>query len=194
MRKTFVLDTNVLLFDSQAILKFGQNDVVIPITVIEEVDRFKKDLNEIGRNARQFSRAMDELRRKGNLAKGVELENKGHLRVDLIRSDNELPSELINDKADNRILAVAYNEMKVHGPDSVLFVTKDTNLRIKADALGIPADDYEASKVSPEAVRYYLDRHQLSLRDLRDAINIFGEDAAMEPIRKIEKLMKDSAD
>ncbi|MBP7844903.1 MAG: PhoH family protein [Proteobacteria bacterium] len=150
MRKTFVLDTNVLLFDAQAIFKFGDNDVVIPITVIEEIDRFKKDLNENGRNARHFSRMMDELRRKGgSLSQGVKLE-KGSLRVDLIQGDSDLPSELIHDKADNRILAVAYHELKSLGPDKVVFITKDTNLRIKADALGIPADDYEATKVSIE--------------------------------------------
>src|SRR5687768_3108202 len=133
MPKVFVLDTNVLLFDPQAVYKFGEHEVVIPITVIEEIDRFKKDLNENGRNARQFSRMMDELRALGHLSKGVKLSNGGTLRVDLLQSVQELPEELHEDKADNRILAIAYAEMKLKGSE-VHFITKDTNLRIKADA------------------------------------------------------------
>lgn len=151
MQKIFVIDTNILLFDPQALHKFGDNQVVIPITVIEEIDRFKKDLNENGRNARQFSRMMDELRTKGSLQKGVKLPSGGSLRVDLLQNiSHELPNELHGDKADNRILSIAYQEVKKHGPDKVSFITKDTNLRIKADALGIPAEDYESNSVSIE--------------------------------------------
>lgn len=150
MSQTFVLDTNVILFDPQSIYKFGASHVVIPITVIEEMDRFKKDLNEVGRNARQFSRMLDELRKKGHLSEGVELENGGTLRVDLVQEVPELPDELVSEKADNRILAIAYAEMRSHGPEKVSFITKDTNLRIKADALGIPAEDYESTNVSIE--------------------------------------------
>ncbi|NCN27237.1 PhoH family protein [bacterium] len=150
MRKTFVLDTNVLLFDSQAIYKFGDNDIVIPITVIEELDRFKKDLNENGKNARQFSRMMDDLRAKGSLAAGVTLDNKSVVRVDLLQDIGDLPKELFDDKADNRILAAAFAAVKKVGAENVTMITKDTNLRIKSDALGIPASDYEASSVSIE--------------------------------------------
>lgn len=81
MKKTYILDTNVLLHDPQAIFRFEENDVVIPITVIEEVDHFKKDLNEIGRNARHTSRLLDELREKGRLVDGVPLESGGRLKV-----------------------------------------------------------------------------------------------------------------
>ncbi len=81
MLKSFVFDTNVLLYDPQAILNFQENNIVIPITVIEEIDHFKKDLNEIGRNARYFSRFLDKLRHRGKLAQGVKLENGGNLRV-----------------------------------------------------------------------------------------------------------------
>lgn len=148
--KVFVIDTNVLLFDAQALYKFGENEVVIPITVIEELDRFKKDLNENGRNARHFSRMMDELRAKGSLAKGVALPGGGTLRVDLMQSQTGMPAELLNDIPDNRILATAFKEVQKHGAPNVHFVTKDTNLRIKADALGIPAEDYESTNVPIE--------------------------------------------
>ncbi|MGW8313034.1 MAG: PIN domain-containing protein, partial [Desulfuromonadales bacterium] len=83
MRKTYILDTNVLLHDPQALFHFEDNDLVIPMTVIEEIDRFKKELSETGRNARQFSRIMDALRAKAKLIDGVVLETGGHLRVDL---------------------------------------------------------------------------------------------------------------
>jgi len=150
MQKIFVLDTNVILFDPQAIYKFQNHQVVIPITVIEEIDHFKKDLNENGRNARQFSRIMDDLRKKGQLSKGVPINDGGNLRVDLLHGRVQLPMELKSDVADNRIVAIAYEAMKEHGPDKVCFITKDTNLRIKSDALGIPAEDYETSSVPIE--------------------------------------------
>jgi len=149
-KKTFVLDTNVLLFDAQAIYKFNDNDVVIPISVIEEIDRFKKDLNEVGRNARQFSRNLDNLRSKGSLSTGIKIETGGTLRVELNDENLQLPSMLTGEKADNRILAVAYNLLKKKSAKAVVFITKDTNLRLKADALGIPAEDYETSQVSIE--------------------------------------------
>jgi PhoH-like ATPase len=143
-KKTFVLDTNVLLFDPLAILKFGANDIVIPITVIEEVDRFKKDLNENGRNARQVSRFLDEMRRKGNLLDGVMLDNKGTLYVDLPdEKPVDLPMAFESNKADNIILATALKHKKIDSRKTVVFVTKDINLRIKADLLGIRAVDYE---------------------------------------------------
>ncbi len=150
MKKTFVLDTNVLLHDPQALYKFEENDLVIPITVIEEIDRFKKDLNEKGRNARQISRILDSFRKKGNkLIEGVVLEKGGMLRVELYTREamTRLPPELQVDRGDNRILAVAL-DIKEKGETSVIFVTKDTNLRIKADAVGVTAEDYESDKVS----------------------------------------------
>jgi PhoH-like ATPase len=149
LRKAFVLDTNVLLFDPQAIHKFGANDVVIPIVVVEEVDRFKKEMSENGRHARMFSRMIDELRADGELSKGVKLPNGGLLSVEF-ESGHPLPSDLPMDKADNRMLALAMALKKEQPKRPVIFVTKDANLRIKADALGVTAEDYEPSSVEPE--------------------------------------------
>lgn len=147
MKKYFVLDTNVLLHDVNSLFAFQDNDVVIPIIAIEELDRFKKDLNEIGRNARQVSRILDKFRAQGPLFKGIGLENGGTLRVFIQSSkSNSLPPELIFNKADNQILSVAM-ELKEKGKQPVCLVTKDTNLRIKADALGISARDYESDKI-----------------------------------------------
>jgi PhoH-like ATPase len=149
LRKAFILDTNVLLFDPQALFKFGNNDIVIPIVVVEEIDRFKREMSENGRHARLFSRLIDEMRADGELSRGVKLPNGGILTVEL-GGNQPLPLELQMDKADNRILAVAISLKKEHPKRPVVFVTKDVNLRIKADALGITAEDYEPSSVEPD--------------------------------------------
>ena len=81
LKKIYVLDTNVLLYDADSLFSFQENDVVIPVVVIEEMDRFKKDLNETGRNARLVSRRLDELRKQKGLSQGVQLKNGGTLRV-----------------------------------------------------------------------------------------------------------------
>ena len=145
MSKIFVLDTNVLLYDPQAIYKFGENQVVIPMTVIEEMDRFRKDENETGRNAIQVSRFLDDLRRKGQLSAGIALETGGSLRVVVYDEKvmKGLPPELREERGDNRILAVALDVKVKSGNSPVIFVTKDTHLRILADVLGLVAEDYD---------------------------------------------------
>ncbi|MCP9848652.1 PhoH family protein [Cyanobium sp. Morenito 9A2] len=154
MRKTFVLDTNVLLHDPRALTRFEDNDVVIPIEVVEEIDRFKRDPSEKGRNARQVSRLLDGLRQRGNLADGVEIDDVHHgtLKVVFCRSEtlSQLPPELKGGNGDNNILAVALEQrlQEVMGSKPpVVLVTKDTNLRIKADAVGLIAQDYSTDKV-----------------------------------------------
>ena len=153
MRKTFVLDTNVLLHDPQALTRFEDNAVVIPIEVVEEIDRFKRDPSEKGRNARQISRLLDGLREKGNLADGVSIDaNGGTLQVVFCRSETlaQLPPELKGGNGDNNILAVALEQLRsglIADQPPVVLVTKDTNLRIKADAVGLTAQDYTTDKV-----------------------------------------------
>lgn len=148
MKRTFVLDTNVLLHDPSAILRFKDNDVVLPITVIEELDRFKKQPEMTGRNARQVSRTLDIFRQQGHLIEGVSINNGGVLKVALCSREtlSSLPVELEHGNGDNAILAVALEMKRVCQCDVVL-VSKDTNLRIKADAVGLDAEDYETDKV-----------------------------------------------
>lgn len=148
MKKIFVIDTNVLLHDPNGIWQFEDNDVVLPIAVIEELDRFKKQPEMTGRNAREVSRNLDQLRQKGHLTKGVSLDNGGTLRVALCDRETltELPPALNGDSADNSILAVAL-QCKKQCECPVIVVSKDTNLRIKADALGLNAADYETDKI-----------------------------------------------
>lgn len=150
-RKKVVLDTNVILFDALALLKFGEADIHIPISVIEEVDRFKRDQGENGRNARQFSRFVDVLRAKGSLAQGVQLDNSDayvYINTDLLFAG--MPTELDHVKADNRILMTALALQKQHPRSKVELISKDINLRIKADVYGIIAKDFEPANVSQE--------------------------------------------
>lgn len=152
MKKIFVLDTNVLLHDPNAMLRFQDNDVVLPMTIIEELDRFKKQPEMTGRNARQVSRNLDRLRQKGHLTEGIPLNGgSGVLRVALChrKTLQELPAELEGDQGDNAILAVAL-ELKRQCQCPVVLISKDTNLRIKADALDLRAEDYETDKVDVE--------------------------------------------
>ena len=150
-RKTYVLDTNVLLHDPNSLYAFEEHEVVIPIKIIEEVDRFKKDLTEVGRNARQISRILDQLRLEHGrpLSQGIFLESGGSIRVDLCEGV-EVTWRWADKEhlADNLLLALA-NELNNNAqrPGLVIVVTKDTNLRIKANALGIRAEDYEHGKV-----------------------------------------------
>ena len=148
MKKIFVIDTNVILHDPDAIFQFEDNDIILPIAVIEELDRFKKQPEMIGRNARHASRNLDNLRQQGHLTTGIELEHGGILKVALCdrHTLKELPPELSGDLADNSILAVAL-QIKQQCQCPVILVSKDTNLRIKADALGLNAADYETDKV-----------------------------------------------
>lgn len=147
MKKNFILDTNVLLHDPGAIFAFEENNVVIPIYVIEEIDKFKRDLNELGRSAREVSRSLDELRKLAPLSEGVDLDNGGNLRVGF--TDRQLPSRFVQAEhsMDNRILAVAM-ECKDKEPDSpAILVTKDVNLRIRANALGLDSEDYDHDRM-----------------------------------------------
>ena len=146
-RKTYVLDTNVLLHNPDTLFSFKENSVVIPFAVIEEIDNQKKRQDEVGRNARVVSRMLDEMRASGRLSEGVELPNGGRLLIELNHSDIiSFPKGLDPGKYDNRILAVAYNLSK-EKKSFVTLVTKDLNLRIKADVLGVYAEDFYNDKV-----------------------------------------------
>lgn len=151
MKKVFILDTNILLNNPLSIYQFDDNDVVIPISVIEEIDNFKKDMSDIGRNAREVSRMMDKMRNRGNLSSGIPIfedrKDSGMLFVYLGQNMDILP-ELLASNTDNHILAIGLTLQNQFGDKrKVSIITKDTNLRIKADAFGLAAEDFEADKV-----------------------------------------------
>ncbi|MCX8018849.1 MAG: PIN domain-containing protein, partial [Rhodocyclaceae bacterium] len=147
-KKIFVLDTNVILSDPKAIFNFEENDIVIPLVVIEELDKFKKDMNQIGLAARAFARYIDSVRKRGSLLTGVQLKEGGTIRID-IASKMDLPNlDLGGPVSDNIILSSAYRVMKENPGTPVVLVTKDINMRIKADALGIQAETYKNETVN----------------------------------------------
>ncbi len=173
MKKVFILDTNILLNAPDSIFKFDDNDVVIPISVIEEIDTFKKDLSENGRNAREVSRILDKLRQRGTLSSGVKLfperPDSGSIFIYLGHNMEILP-ELLADGTDNHILAIALTLQKQFGEGrNVIIITKDSNLRIKADAFGIQAEDFEADKVDVDELYKGYSTHKVSA----DVINRF---------------------
>lgn len=181
-KKTYILDTNVLLHDAMSLFNFEDNEVILPLAVIEELDRFKKDGGETGRNARQVSRHLDRLRTQGVLTNGgVELEGGGRLRVVFSGSLSleVLPPELRAATVDNQVLAMARSEA-ARGGRTVVVVTKDTNLRIKAHAVGLPAEDYETDKVSfddlyPGARELAVSAEQIDRFYRDDSLPIEGE-------------------
>jgi PhoH-like ATPase len=153
--KNYILDTNVLLHDPNALLNFEENHVVIPIEVIEEIDRFKRESSELGQNARQVSRMLDGFRGEGSLSEGVKLPNGGELKIAFYKNGNGSgnghangDSHIVNgNSVDNRILLLAANVQKHQPKNATILVSKDINLRIKADALGLQAEDYETDRV-----------------------------------------------
>jgi PhoH-like ATPase len=143
--KTFVIDTNVFIHRPDAILSFKENEVVIPLWVLEELDRLKTFSDEKGRNARHAIRFLDAASRSGKLSEGVKLENGTILRVAMSHG-NSMPQGFLEDKTDNKIILAAY-ELQQQGRQ-VFFVSKDINARVKATALGLKAVDYEKQKVN----------------------------------------------
>ena len=145
--KNYVLDTNVLLHDARAIFAFADNDVVIPIYVIEEIDTFKKDLSELGRNARTIARLLDQARQDGGLSKPQPLDNGGTVQVVLSKNPPKNPS-YDSRSMDQRILEVALEVRDAFPDRPTILVTKDVNMRIRGDALGLVTVDYEPESIS----------------------------------------------
>ena len=182
MKKNYILDTNVLLHDPNAILHFEDNTVVIPISVIEEIDQFKRDQTELGRNARHVSHLLDDLRARGRLCDGVALDNGGRLRVALGPDTGEHAPH--SGYADREILELA-RRMAKESPEPCIVVSKDINLRIQADSMGTEAQDYETDRVdinelylghsdlelSPESMQTFADQGMLPYEGLPRAPN-----------------------
>jgi PhoH-like ATPase len=146
--KHFVLDTNVLLHNPAALFMFKDNEVIIPFDVIEELDKFKTNNDDLGRNARSVIRHLDRLRQAGNLSEGVRVpETGGSVRV-VLEEDQKLCPGLTVNTADNRIICCAFG-LQQEGKH-VVFISKDINARIKSDTMGILTEDFEAQKVDFE--------------------------------------------
>ena len=170
MKKHFVLDTNVLLHSPACLKQFGDNTVVIPVDVIEELDKFKSGNDELGRNARAVIRALDEARGRGPLGTGAPINDEGGLVLVDLKPVCLLEDGLRDDTPDNRIVSVAYRLKREGVP--VTFISKDVNMRVKADALGMAAEDFETDKAPP------VDDMRLGWRSVE------AERAAIEDLRR----------
>ncbi len=161
-KKTYVLDTSVYLTDSHCIDSFGNNDIVIPLKVLEEIDKHKKRQDSVGSQARSIIRKLDALRDKGSLSKGVRIE-KG-MGIVKVKSYNPLclPDDLDLEDSDNQIIATALSEQEVV-PKSrkVVVVSRDINMRVKCDALGLLTEDYQAEQVVDHAEGLYTGRAEI---------------------------------
>ena len=151
--KNYVIDTNVLIQAPNALWAFQENRIVIPLVVVEELDHLKKAEGEKGANARKVIRCLEQLRHQGDLLKGVRIGQEGILRIEKNFVYVELPEELPDDRADNRILQVCVG-MREKEKDPVILVTKDLLLRLKAQLLGIQAEDFEAEQVEEQKLQY----------------------------------------
>ena len=146
-KKTYVLDTNVYLTDAESIMSFSNNDILVPLKVLDEIDKHKKRQDVVGLQARNTIRTLDNLRTKGNLFKGVRLDKgKGIIKI---KSYNPLclPDDLDLEDSDNQIIATALSEMDQSPSRKVIMVSRDINMRVKCDALGIATEDYHVEQV-----------------------------------------------
>jgi len=161
--RLFVLDTNVLLHDPTSLFRFEEHDIFLPMIVLEELDGHKKGMTEVARNGRQTSRTLDALvaQQGGDMTKGLKLSGTGHqsarglLFFQTEPLDNTLPSSLPQGKADNQILGVVHALCERHPQREVILVSKDINMRVKARALGLPAEDYQNDKTLDDGELLY---------------------------------------
>ena len=172
MLKNYILDTNVLLQDPDAIYHFEDNTVIIPIGVIEELDTFKKDSAELGRNARQISRYLDELRLKGDLRHGIKLDNGGLLKV---RYNGNLESFYKEQNIDLHVIHIAQETLKKEAGTPCVIVSRDVNVRIRANALGLLAEDYEANKIGEDELDFGFKEIDVGL----EIINLLAEEKSI---------------
>ena len=155
MKKTYVLDTNVFLTDAKSIFSFNDNDIVIPLKVLEEIDKHKKRQDGVGLNARASIRILDGLREKGNLHKGIRLgKGKGILSVKMYDPEM-MPLGLDETNADNQIVTTALTEKRDNPKRKVIVISRDINMRIKCDALMIPSEDYIEDQVVSNVQELY---------------------------------------
>ncbi len=154
MRKVYVIDTNVLIQSPYAIENFEDNEVVIPLVVVEELDCLKKADGDKGANARAAVRLLEKYRNEGDLLNGVELQNEGILRIEKNYTQVELPKDLPEDKSDNRILKVCKGLQEDRKNTHVCLVTKDLVLRLKAQIMGVNAEDYTTEQIQADDANY----------------------------------------
>ena len=166
MKKIYVVDTSVCLTSANSLYSFKNNDIIIPIKVLEEIDGHKKRQDVVGANARQTIRIMDSLRQKGSLSEGVRLgKGKGVIKVINSVFSDIMPPELDKQGADNKIISCALKLTQLENERKVILVSRDINMRVIANSLGIIAEDYEGEHVIDDSSKLYTGTHDLLIDD-----------------------------
>lgn len=185
--KIFVLDTNVILHDSRCLFNFQDNDIYIPVSVIEELDKFKKGDDNLGYNARAFVRALDKVSDNTLFDKGISLgKGRGHIKIEMGHGyTGQIRDSLIDDIPDHRIIATAI-WLRDNNPDrKVILVTKDLNMRLKAKALGLMAQDYLSDKVQDERI-IKTEKEVVTVRNMNDGhIRLINESPEGVPFAQV---------
>ena len=154
-KKIYILDTSVCLTDTDCIRSYGNNDIVLPLKVLEEIDNNKKRQDSVGTNARTLIRNLDALREKGSLSKGVRIDKgKGLICVKMVKREG-LPEDFDLSVPDNEIISVALNQKNENPKRKVIVVTRDINMRVKCDSLGLPTEDYNSDQVIKDTDNIY---------------------------------------
>ena len=162
VRKTFIVDTSVLLYDMCSIHSFPGNDVVIPLIVLDELDRFKDKPGLLGESSRYVNRYLDGLRKIGSLHDGIAIKNDQTIRVDI--DTHQVPDGLDGATGDNKIIGTAFDLKKI-STQPVVMVTKDINFRIKCDSLGVYAEDYYKDRIIHDKSKIYTGQIEIDVDD-----------------------------
>lgn len=181
MQKIYVLDTNVLMYEPKSLFAFEDNEVVLPLIVLDELDKKKTDQDQAARHARQVIRLLDEMRVLGNISTGVTNERGGIIRVEVAHKDN-IHTDLDPNRADNRIISVALGLAAANPDKKVAVITKDINLRVKCDALGVHAEDFTSDSVVANIDEIYSGMIDLEVDDT-DIDAIYTEEVI--PVKNI---------
>jgi PhoH-like ATPase len=181
-KTTYVLDTSVYLHDANSIYHFGRNDIVVPLKVLEEIDKHKQRQNIVGANARKVIRFFDSLREKGDLTKGVRIaKGKGKLRAKSIKEIENLPPDLDPNIPDHIIVGTALKVMGEIGNKHTVLVSRDINLRVIADSVGLKTQDYNPDKVVKDTTQLFTGFREI-LVDQQDVDSFYaGEEVVLQP-------------
>jgi len=178
-KKTYVIDTSVFLSDANCLFRFKNNDIVIPLKVLEEIDKHKKRQDSVGFNARLIIKHLDNLRAKGSLYKGLRIDKGlGMLRV--ANASKDLPNDLDFNVPDHQILSVAFHESKENEKRKVIVVSRDINMRVIADSIGLISEDYETNSIVEDKDKVYEGYAELVVDDEFIEQLYSGEDMHLE--------------
>jgi len=184
-KKNYILDTSVYLTDADAIYAYGNNDIIIPLKVLEEIDKHKKRQDGVGTNARRIIRTLDELRSKGNLKKGVRIRRGNGIACVKTLGETTLPKDLEASHPDNEIIGVAFGQQEQDSKRKTVLVSRDINMRVKCDAIGLSAEDYVENQVVKTTDELYTGFSTALVDDELIDQYYAGEDILLEQEQKL---------